>query len=138
VSDVYPARTPDLFVGRPLELTGRFKGRMPSSIRVSGMAGGEKVEWTVPVSGGENVEHGLPEVWARMKIADLASASLTDPHKECAGLIKQVALEYGLMSDFTAFVAVDSSYRPSGAEGTTVPVAVPVPEGVKYRTTVRE
>lgn len=138
VSDVFPARTPDLFVGRPLELTGRFKGTLPGSIRVSGMAGGEKVEWTVPVGGGDKVEHGLPEVWARMKIADLASASLTDSRGEYAGLIKQVALEYGLMSDYTAFVAVDTSRRTEGAEGTTVPVAVPVPEGVKYKTTVRE
>ena len=39
---------------------------------------------------------------------------------------------------FTAFVAVDSTRRTEGAEGTTVPVAVPVPEGVKYQTTVPE
>jgi Ca-activated chloride channel family protein len=42
------------------------------------------------------------------------------------------------MSAFTAFVAVDSTRRTEGAEGTTVPVAVPVPEGVKYHTTVPE
>jgi len=45
--------------------------------------------------------------------------------------IKQVALDYGLMSAFTAFIAVDSSQQTAGTEGTTVPVAVPVPEGVK-------
>ena len=53
-------------------------------------------------------------------------------------LIKQVALEYGLMSAYTAFVAVDSSARTAGDHGTTVGVPVPVPEGVRYETTVRE
>ena len=54
------------------------------------------------------------------------------------GQIKQVALDYGLMSAFTAFIAVDSTRQTEGTEGTTVPVAVPVPEGVKYHTTVPE
>jgi Ca-activated chloride channel family protein len=40
------------------------------------------------------------------------------------------------MSAYTAFVAVDSKTRTTGDHGTTVPVAVPVPEGVKYETTV--
>jgi Ca-activated chloride channel family protein len=52
--------------------------------------------------------------------------------------IRQVALDYNLMSTFTAFVAVDSSRRTEGREGVTVPVAVPVPEGVRYDTTVNE
>jgi len=54
------------------------------------------------------------------------------------GEIRQVALDYGLMSAYTAFVAVDSTQRTQGTEATTVPVAVPVPEGVKYDTTVED
>ena len=50
--------------------------------------------------------------------------------------IKQVALDYGLMSAFTAFVAVDSTRRTKGTGAATVPVAVTVPEGVNYETTV--
>ena len=42
------------------------------------------------------------------------------------------------MSDYTAFVAVDASRRTAGSHGTTVHQAVPVPEGVRYQTTVRE
>jgi Ca-activated chloride channel family protein len=73
-----------------------------------------------------------------MKIAALADQSTYQPDPELPGAIKQVALDYGLMSAFTAFVAVDSIRRTEGSEGTTVPVAVPVPEGVKYDTTVPE
>jgi Ca-activated chloride channel family protein len=73
-----------------------------------------------------------------MKIADLSEQSTYAPDPELPEAIKKVALDYSLMSPFTAFVAVDSSRRTEGTEGTTVPIAVPVPEGVKYDTTVEE
>jgi Ca-activated chloride channel family protein len=47
-----------------------------------------------------------------------------------------VALTHNLVSDFTAFVAVDSTARTAGDHGTTVAVPVRVPEGVRYDTTV--
>jgi Ca-activated chloride channel family protein len=47
-------------------------------------------------------------------------------------------MEYGLMSAFTAFVAVDSMTRTAGDFGTTVVTPVPVPEGVRYETSVNE
>ena len=50
--------------------------------------------------------------------------------------IKALALDYSLMSSYTAFVAVDSSARTAGNVGTTVPVALPTPEGMKYETSV--
>ena len=52
--------------------------------------------------------------------------------------IKQIALDYGLMSSLTAFIAVDASGRTAGTEAITVPVAVPISEGVKYETAVEE
>ena len=73
-----------------------------------------------------------------MKIAGLADQATYGNDESLPVQIKQVALDYGLMSAFTAFVAVDSTRQTEGKEGTTVPVAVPVPEGVKYETTVNE
>jgi Ca-activated chloride channel family protein len=40
------------------------------------------------------------------------------------------------MSAYTSFVAVDTSQRTEGTHGTTVHQAVPVPDGVRYETTV--
>jgi Ca-activated chloride channel family protein len=140
VSEVFPRAIPDLFVGRPVILTGRFQGDANGPIRVSGNVAGEPVELAVPAGPGDaNATHpGLPSIWARMKIAALAAESTYAPNVELPEQIKQVALDYGLMSAFTAFVAVDSTRRTEGTEGTTVPVAVPVPEGVKYDTTAPE
>ena len=139
VSEVFPGTVPDMFVGRPVILTGRFAGTADTTIRVNGKVGEQPIQVAIPATLTEAATHkGLPSIWARMKIAALADQSTYQPDPDLPGQIKQVALDYSLMSAFTAFVAVDSTRRTEGSEGTTVPVAVPVPEGVKYDTTVPE
>jgi len=140
VSEVFPARRPDLFVGRPLLVTGRFQGADDTVIRIRGQAAGQPVELSLPASLNDPAANhpALASVWARMKIADLSDLAPHRPGDDLVGQIRQVALDYGLMSAYTAFVAVDSTQRTQGTEATTVPVAVPVPEGVKYDTTVED
>lgn len=140
VSDVYPTRIRDLFVGRPVTLTGKFSGAGSATVRVRGKVGDETREIALAVNPDDtSASHkGIPSVWARMKIADLADRATYDRDSELPEQIKQVALEYGLMSAYTAFVAVDSLTRTAGEYGTTVAVPVPVPEGVRYETTVQE
>jgi Ca-activated chloride channel family protein len=79
---------------------------------------------------------GVAPVWARMKIAELSDRSIYSEMGDLPEQIRTVALNYNLVSAFTAFVAVDSSTRTAGDHGTTVSVPVPVPEGVRYDTTV--
>jgi Ca-activated chloride channel homolog len=142
VSEVYPRRVPDLFVGRPVIISGRFEGEGNGTIKIKGRTGNEVQEMVVPVNvaGEATAAHkAIPAVWARTKIADLADRSAWDVEaRELPAQVRQVALEYGLMSPFTAFVAVDSLTRTAGTHGVTVNVPVPVPEGVRYETTVRE
>jgi Ca-activated chloride channel family protein len=140
VAEVFPQQLPDLFVGRPVIVTGRITGGAESLIRVTGkMASGPmQLEIPCPPLADSTPQAGLPSVWARMKIAELAKRSLYEPNRKLPEQIKQVALDYGLMSAFTAFVAVDSTRKTAGSEGTTVPAAVPVPDGVNYDATVKE
>ncbi len=144
VTDVYPRRTPDLFVDRPIMLTGRFNGNEPTTIRLRGRAGGEFRDVLIEVDPREceGRHKGIPNVWARTKIADLADeatyAMSVDP-AEAARIpmaIEQTALQFGLVSAYTAFVAVDSLSQTEGAYGVSVQQPVHVPEGVKYSTTV--
>jgi len=136
VCDIYPSRMPDLFVGRPVILTGRIKGGSHGMVRVSGQADEQTVEFNLPATAATH--KGLASVWARLKIADLADRSLYERQDKLSAQMRRVALDYSLMSAYTAFVAVDSSARTKGDNGTTVPVAVPVPDGVQYKTTVPE
>ncbi len=138
VSEVFPSAVPDVFVGRPVVLAGRFRGSAGTNIRVNGKAGGKAVQIEIPVLAGGSEQPALANVWARMKISSLSTEFIRRPDRELPEAIKQVALDYGLLTSFTAFVAVDSTRRTEGSEGTTVPVAVPVPEGVKYETTVTD
>jgi Ca-activated chloride channel family protein len=140
VTELFPRRTPDVFVGRPVILTGRFNGDGNTTVRIVGNATGRPVELAIParLDDTDATQRGLPSVWARMKIADLADHATYQNSVSLPGQIKQVALDYGLMSAFTAFLAVDSTRQTQGKEGTTVPVAVPVPDGVRYETTVNE
>ncbi len=139
--DVHPSPPPDLFVGRPVVLTGRFKGSGPATIRVAGTIAGKPHEFAIEVNPDESGPRhpALPAVWARTKIATLHDfLAFTDYNTELGDEIKGLALRHGLLSDFTAFVAVDSSSRTAGQFGTTVVQPVRVPKGVQYETTVQE
>ena len=139
VTEVYPSRLPDLFHGRPVVVTGKYLGEAGEPM-VNGHAGGKSLEFAVPHEAREDAHAFIPKIWARLRIADLSDqqAWVRDPYNELARAIRETALEYGLMSDYTAFVAVDANGRTAGGHGTTVHQAVPVPEGVRYRTTVGE
>jgi len=139
VTDMYPYHIRDLFVGRPVILTGRFKGQRSTTIRVTGKVGDLRQEIAIGVNLDDSaVTHpGIACVWARKKIETLANQSTHDSNPDLPQEIKQVALEYGLMSAYTAFIAVDSSRQTIGDHGITVAVPVPVPDGVRYETTVQ-
>jgi Ca-activated chloride channel homolog len=143
VSDIYPKRLPDVFAGRPLIVTGRFEDKGPGQrhvIEVSGKAGKSRVRIPVQVNQSAALDStpALPAIWARNKIAELLERSQQDPSPRVADQVRRTALDYQLVSAFTAFLALDASRRTAGETATVVPVAVPVPEGVRYETTVAE
>jgi Ca-activated chloride channel family protein len=139
VTDMYPSRIPDLFVGRPVILTGRFKGNSSTTIHVKGNIGDMTQDIAIAADFKDSAatHSGIACVWARKKIETLGSQAIYDTNPDLPGEIKQVALEYGLMSAYTAFIAVDSSGKTAGDHGITVAVPVPVPDGVRYDTTVQ-
>jgi len=139
VTDMYPYHIRDLFVGRPVILTGRFKGNSKTTIHVTGKVGDLTQEIAIPVNLDDSAaaHQGIACVWARKKIETLANQATYDNNPDLPEEIKQVALEYGLMSAYTAFIAVDSSRKTTGDHGITVAVPVPVPDGVRYETTVQ-
>jgi Ca-activated chloride channel family protein len=134
--EVFPRRIPDLVAGRPVLITGRLHGKPPARIRVRGLAGGKPVSVEVPV---ERIAPypSLTRIWARAGIRDLTDrAMVAADARPYEAQIKDVALRHGLVSPFTAFIAVDAASRTGPGAATVVPVAVPVPAGVEYERTV--
>jgi Ca-activated chloride channel family protein len=140
VTEVFPSRIPDLWSGRPVVITGRLEGDVAPLARLTGRLGGEKVGFDVPISADGTVRRpAIAQVWARMQIAELAERSLWQEDKAALmEKIKAVALNFSLLSKFTAFVAVDASRVTEGDHGTTVVQPVSVPDGVRYETTVAD
>jgi Ca-activated chloride channel family protein len=140
-TEIFPSnegKFPDLFVGRPIILTGKFSGNGVAQIRLKGKIANEieEIPLTLNLDTAGAMNAALRPIWARNKIAHLTDRSAWDPNPTLAQNIKSLALEHGLMSPFTAFIALDATKQTEGTYGTGIPVPVPVPGGVRYDTTV--
>jgi len=138
VTEIYPPRIPDLHFSQPIVLVGRFSGKAGKRIIVNGYSAGKPARITRPLT--QQDQRSRPElaqIWARMKIADIADQSYWAADKEpLISEIRDLALDFGLMSKYTAFLAVDSTSKTTGEQGVTVTQAVPVPADVKIDVTV--
>ena len=134
VAGVSPRRAPDLFGGRPVVLTGRYDKGGSAMVTVKGRLAGQafarKVWVTLPGTPGG--ARSVPLLWARQRIAELMDSYTLKPQhaRQIKKQVTALALRHSLVSRFTSFVAVDSRVsNPSGKQA-TVPVPVPLPQGV--------
>jgi hypothetical protein len=125
VSEVYSGRFTDLPSGHAVMVAGRFSGTEPTSVTVTGTAGNQPVSFSIPADLAKtSSEKTIPKIWASMKIAKLERDWFGLDIFEYIRNIKQVALDYGLASPFTAFLAVDASEPTEDSKMIPVP-AVP-------------
>jgi Ca-activated chloride channel family protein len=136
VQELSPGRIPDLFTGQPLVVYGRYKDGGRANVRVRGKIGGKSVQFKVPVHLPKHSDKHdtIATVWAR-KMIERLETNLLNRHQrdDQVGIVKeitQLALDYRLMSQYTAFVAVEEVLRRN-AEGKLERVVQPVelPDG---------
>ncbi len=115
---VSPERIPDLHLGRATRVLVRTAYRDGGPLVVTGRIAGEPVEMRVQPTG---IQRGraIASTWARNRIDDLGRRQLREgiPAEE-EGL--PLALEYGILSPWTAFIAIDPRVRTVLAEPTQV------------------
>ncbi len=140
VKDVYPRKIPDLFPGRPVVITGRFDGDGSTALRIHGRAGRDRVSTTLRVNldDARSRHPALASLWARSRLRDLANEQVYSPSDELRHEMLNTSLDHRVLCRYTAFLAVDSLLTTAGDHGVSVRVPVPVPEGVRYDTTVKE
>ena len=142
VADIYPGKLTDLFSAKPVILHGRYTAAASGTIKLRGTLAGQPYERIINVNlpAAENNNDVLATLWARTRIDEVSMARLKATETEKANALdKQVTnigLEFGLMTKFTSFVAVED--RVVNQNGTPTTVAVPVerPEGTKEGDTV--
>ena len=126
---VTPPRLPALLAGAPLVVCGRYRGRPAGALALSGRrAGGERWRATVPVVPARDA--CLARVWARAHVRDLEDryATGTDHDADLERRIVRTSLDFGVLSRFTAFVALDTVVvnRDGRLHRVTQPVDVPL------------
>ena len=137
VADVYPGKLTDLFSAKPVILHGRYTAAASGAIKLRGKVAGQPYERTISVNlpAADPANDVLATLWARTRVDELSAARLNPASPEVGTAIdKQITdlgLEFGLMTNFTSFVAVDDRVVNPNGTPTTVEVPVENPEGVK-------
>jgi Ca-activated chloride channel family protein len=130
--DLTPSAIPDLFVGQPLVLSGHYGAAGSGIVTVTGKQGGRPVAFSVPVSFPERRERAaISTIWARAKIAELSRGLIRKPDAAAEKAITALSLEHRILTQFTAFVAVDDSRVTAGGEAKRVVVPVEVPDAAR-------
>ncbi len=141
VHDIYPSKIPDLFAGEPLVIVGRYDGSGTETVHLSGTVAGERwgQELRVTLPSHDEDNDVIATLWARKKIHDLTrsmydSYGYLSQEQNIIDEITDTALDYQIMSEYTAFVAVSEEVRtdPDSGEPVTVLVPVNMPDGVSY------
>jgi Ca-activated chloride channel family protein len=126
--DVEPESVPDLFANRPLVIMGKYH-KADGKIIVTGRTGNSdfKNEARVAAHLDDSRNIALKYLWARERIARLGDYGQVGMNvKED---VTALGLKYGLMTEYTSFVAVDKEVRATG-EVVTVKQPLHLPEGV--------
>jgi Ca-activated chloride channel family protein len=141
VSEFVPGEFGDLFHGEPLVGYGRIDGNVPTQVTVRGKVGTEAVEIPVAVTISKSVGQvdGIASMWARERIEELDHQRINEESGRVVERLEedmiQLSLRYRVMTEMTAFVAVDGPpIVETEKRGYTVVQGVDQVEGVMYGT----
>ncbi len=135
VRDLYPAAIPDLFAEQPVIVKGRYETPGSATIAIKGTIANREVTFTLPVTlpAHDTAHEALASLWARARIDALEDEQHRGEQADVVKDITELALTFRLMSQYTAFVAVEErSVIDTNGQLKTVQVPVEMPEGVSY------
>lgn len=130
--DMSPEKPGDLYAGEPLVLTWKSAKDDLSGITLRGQLSGEPWQYDIDPKSGLAAP-GIGKIWARHVIGDIETESLIHgwTADERRREILPLALDYALLSDFTAFVAVEeTTSRPLAQSLYTRQVKAALPDGM--------
>ncbi len=126
---IAPTPVPDLYPGAPVVVTGRFTGQAAGAVTVLGAAGSG---WRAEVNATPSDNPSLAALWGRARIRDLEDRYVIGNSGHSGDLEQQIidtSLKFGVLSRFTAFVAVDQRVVNEGGNVHRVTQPVDLPSG---------
>jgi Ca-activated chloride channel family protein len=134
VYDIEPPQLPDVLGGRPVVVFGKWRGNIGGGARlvVEGRSADGAYRDAVALSGRDDqTSTALRLLWARQRIASLSDQEAIDGGTAQKSQITALGLQYGLLTQYTSFLAVDKLIRNSNpALSQQVEQPSPLPEGV--------
>jgi Ca-activated chloride channel family protein len=134
VSDLEPAKIPDLFAGQSLLIHGRYRRAQTGVILVEGRRRGrhEILRQVAVLPEREEDHEALGRLWARARIHRLERQLHDGPREDVREAIIQLGLRHRLMTHWTSLVAVDSAVVNTTGPAPEIAVPVEMPEDVSY------
>jgi Ca-activated chloride channel family protein len=126
-----PRRLPDLFAGAPLIVRGRYRGTAPKAAEVHAVDSVSR-HWSAMLAAADAPAPAIRTLWAREQVRALEDdyAIGRRDQEQLAARIVETSLKYGVLSRFTAFVAVDcSEVVNAGGERQRIIQPVELPDG---------
>lgn len=139
VADLHPNKLSDLFSAKPVIVNGRFTKGATGTIKLRGKVAGQDYSRDIAISlpEAESANDVLATLWARRRVDEISSEALTS--KNAAELNKQITnigLEFGIMTSFTSFVAVEDRVVNQNGKSVTIQVPVELPKGMDRKATL--
>lgn len=127
IREILPGELPDLFDGDQLIILGQYTGEPAQKLVLSGnFLGKERTfEFSFDPSKATTKNAFVPRLWASRKIAALieqirqetadGSSAASDPkHKELVDEIVRLSTKWGILTEYTAFLAVEPGMTGAG------------------------
>ncbi len=112
VNRVYPAEVLDLFGGQQLVLVGRYRGKGPAKLKISGRVGEESssfeydVSFAHPNAGGQY--SFAARLWALRRIGEIIDLiDLEGQNQELIDELVRLSMEHGILTPYTSYLADD-------------------------------
>ncbi len=126
-----PERLPDLFAGAPVLVLGRFQGQPAGglAVRARDAAG---LDWCQSLEGNPRDNPAIASAWARGQVRKLEDRYVVAA-EDLGALERQIvalSLRFGVLSRFTAYVAIDHAETASkGGKLHRITQPVELPQG---------
>lgn len=109
-SQIYPGSMPDLFKGEMLIAFGRYTGKGPAAVKVSGTLNGQAREFVTDVNFAENdtARAFIPQLWATRRVGWLLDEiRLRGESTELKDEVTRLAREHGIVTPYTSYLIVE-------------------------------
>ena len=116
LDEIYPRQLPDLFAGEELVIFARYdaRGTARGPLTITGRRAGrvETFSTQVELPHHELDNDFIPKLWAARKVGVLTQQlKLNGQNPEILEQLRQTALRYGIISEYTSYLVLDEEMR---------------------------